>query len=451
MVNDSSVSVVGLGKLGVPMVACFADAGYRVIGVDIDQARVDFLQNGTSPIEEPGVDELLTKNKHNVSATINFAEAIENSSITFVVVPTPSLSDGKYSTEYAVAALQKIGNALRKKSQNHLVVLTSTVLPGDCDSVIIPALESSSGRECGKDVGFCYSPEFIALGSVVHDLRNPDFYLIGESDEAAGEVLEKFYSSVSECSPPCLRMSHVNAELAKIAVNTYVTMKISYANMLAEICEGLPGADVDVVTRSVGSDARIGSRYLKGALGYGGPCFPRDNLAFLAVARSANVSTLIPHATHEQNGRQPLRVVRELMKILPGGSRVGVLGLAYKANTPVIEASQGLQIAQGLIDEGYRVVVFDALALANAQIVLGDRAQYAENLQDCLVRSDAAVLTLDSCAVETDFAYVAERLEYTIFDCWRSLDPVKLPPNVTYYVLGRYQLGWPDTDSTANR
>src|SRR5205823_399946 len=153
--------------------------------------------------------------------------------------------------------------------------LTSTVLPGSTRYGLLPVLEGASGKRCGRDFGLCYSPEFIALGTVIKDFLRPDFLLIGESDSAAGDQLQDLYRDVCETQPPVARMSWVNAELTKIAVNTYVTMKITFANSLAMLCQRLPGGDIDAVTSALGLDSRIGPRYLKAGLGYGGPCFPR--------------------------------------------------------------------------------------------------------------------------------------------------------------------------------
>ena len=174
-------------------------------------------------------------------------------------------------------------------------------MPGSTGGTLLPALEEHSGKKCGTDFGLCYNPEFIALGSVIRDMLNPDMILIGESDARSGEILEELYQGVCESNPRIQRMNFVNAELTKLSVNTFVTTKISYANMLAQVCETLPGADVDVVTSAIGCDTRIGQKYLKGALGYGGPCFPRDNVAFSALARANGAPALLAEATDQLN------------------------------------------------------------------------------------------------------------------------------------------------------
>src|SRR5207248_1487779 len=220
------------------------------------------------------------------------------------IVPTPSEADGGFSLKYAISAAETIGAGLKQKSDFHLVVLTSTVMPGATGGEFLPALEKYSGKKCGEGFGLCYNPEFIALGSVIHDMLNPDFILIGESDPRSGEILEHLQLGVCDNVPLVSRMNFVNAELSKLAVNTFITTKISYANMLAQVCETLPGADVDVVTSAIGCDTRIGQKYLKGALGYGGPCFPRDNLAFAALAGHNGVPALLAEATHDLNRRR---------------------------------------------------------------------------------------------------------------------------------------------------
>ena len=184
-------------------------------------------------------------------------------------------------------------------------------------------------------LGLCYSPEFIALGNVIRDMLEPDMVLIGESDPRAGDVLERLYTGVCENDPPFRRMSLVNAELTKIAVNTYVTMKISYANALADMCERLPGADVEAVTDALGLDTRIGRKYLRGAIAYGGPCFPRDNKAFAVLARDLGAEPLLAEATDAVNVAQTDRLARIVQSRLENGDAVGILGLAYKPDTGV--------------------------------------------------------------------------------------------------------------------
>ena len=354
-----TLSVIGLGKLGAPMAACLAAKGFPVIGVDVDARKVDALNRAQAPVFEPGLPELLQVAKTRLKATQDIPTAVLNSEVTFVVVPTPSEPDGSFSLRYVLQACEGIADALRKKSLWHLVVITSTISPGSMDNSIRPLLEEHSGKRSGIDFGLCYNPEFIALGSVIRDFLNPDFVLIGESDERSGQVLEGIYRQVCENNPPVVRMNFINAELTKLAVNTFVTTKISFANMLARICEKLPGADVDVVTKALGLDSRIGTKYLKGAVSYGGPCFPRDNLALIATAQKVGAPADIAEATDRFNRWQVKWLADFVQEHLPEGGAVGILGLAYKPGTDVVEESVGLLLARELREQRVRVIAYD--------------------------------------------------------------------------------------------
>jgi UDPglucose 6-dehydrogenase len=229
----------------------------------------------------------------------------------------------------------------------------------------------------------------------------------------------------------------VNAELTKISVNTFVTTKISYANMLADICDRIPGADVDVVTQAVGSDSRIGAKYLRGAIGYGGPCFPRDNVAFASLARSLGAHAELAEATDTINQYQVERVVGAVMARLPEGGTVGILGLSYKPDTSVVEQSQGVALAARLLEEGHPVVAYDPKALATAQAVLKRPFVAASSAEDCVRRSSVVVVMTpwpEFRAIPLDAFSHAPRL--TIIDCWRLLSREEVGPVADLVRLG---------------
>jgi UDPglucose 6-dehydrogenase len=374
------------------MAAVFGAKGFEVIGLDVNPAFVAAINEGRAPVQEPLLQEYLDRARGHVRATLDYYEATTGSDISFIIVPTPSGPDRMFMNRFVVDAVERIGMALRAKSGYHLVVVTSTVMPGSTDGEIRTALERASGRIVGRDVGLCYSPEFIALGSVVRDMLFPDLILIGESDKRAGDMLEAIYGASVESKPEVHRMSLVNAELCKISVNTFVTTKISYANMIAEMCDHLPGADAEVVTRAVGADSRIGRKYLKPAVGYGGPCFPRDNKAFIALGRKIGVNTELAEATDRINNHQIGRLVGAVSACADPGHTVAVLGLSYKPDTAVVEESQGVALALALAALGYRVRAFDPLANASAAAVLGDQAEVTESAEAAL--ADAAVVVV---------------------------------------------------------
>jgi UDPglucose 6-dehydrogenase len=421
--REKTVSIVGLGKLGASMAAAMADRGFTVIGVDVSKTAVDNLNAGKAPVQETNLQEYIDKNNDRLSATLSHRDAVLKSGISFVIVPTPSDHNGAFSIKYAASAFKAIGQALKEKKGYHVVVLTSTVLPGATRYGLLPVLERESGKKCGPDFGLCYSPEFIALGSVIHDFLNPDFLLVGEYDKKSGDALEKCYKKIMENNPPCKRMSIENAELAKISLNSYVTMKITFANILAELCEKIPGGDVDAVSDAIGLDKRIGRKYLTGGLGFGGPCFPRDNVAVSYLAKSLGVRNEIAEATDRFNRTIPGRFVDRLKHLINPGSTVAVLGLSYKPFSCVVEESQGVFLVQALSRQNLIVKGFDPLANEAAKFVLGDDIEIKNSLKECLDGADVVLITTQDPAFSNmkykDFQN--RNKEVIVVDFWRIL------------------------------
>lgn len=444
---DIRFSIVGLGKLGASMAAAIASRGFDVIGVDVSQRAVDLVNAGHAPVQETNLEELIAANKERLRATLSHRDAVLNSDVTFVIVPTPSDERGAFSLQYAAWAFREIGRALKEKESYHNVVLTSTVLPGATRYGLLPILECESGKKCGKDFGLCYSPEFIALGSVIQDFLNPDLTLIGEFDERCGSQLESCYAKIMLNNPPCMRMSIENAELTKISVNTYVTTKITFANMLADLCERIPGGDIDVVTNALGCDRRIGHKYLKGGLGYGGPCFPRDNVALGFIARTLGSQAELAESTDCKNRALPEKVVERLRPLIRKGATVAILGLAYKPFSHVIEESQGVYLAKALSKSGARVVAYDPLANEMARAELHDQAVILNSAAECLSQAEVVLITTPDPAFKSLKAsdFDGAKSNVTVVDFWRILDKELMgKPNIRYIPFGR------STDDKAN-
>jgi UDPglucose 6-dehydrogenase len=432
------LSVIGLGKLGSPMAAVLAAKGFSVIGLDLSPAMVEALNRGQAPVAEPRLQEMIDAGRERLRATTDYGEAVKNSDVTFIIVPTPSGADGFFSNGFVLQAIEEIGKALRQKAGYHLVAITSTVMPGTTNGEIRAALEQASGRLVGADLGLCYNPEFIALGSVVNDMLKPDMILIGESDSKAGDILEGIYRQSTEGDPHFARMNLVNAELCKISVNTYVTTKISYANMIADMCDHLADADADVVTRAVGADSRIGRKYLKGAIGYGGPCFPRDNKAFAALGRSLGVNCELAEATDRINEHQIQRLLGAVEASASPNARIAVLGLSYKPMTPVIEESQGVKLAGLLAGMGYKVTVFDPMAGQEAKAVLGNGVELAASAAAAIRDADVVAIMVpwaEFSSLSKD-AFARESRPLTIIDPWAVFDAASLE-GVRHIRLGR--------------
>ncbi len=329
------ISVVGIGRLGICFAAVFANRQHRVISVDINEERVQEINERRLETMEPFLADYLRASEE-LEATTDYGYAVANTDVTFIVVNTPSRPDGDFSNEQVESALKSMSPALREK-KDHLVVVASTVMPG--------SMRNFSRLLSMPHIGLCYNPSFIAQGDIIRGIEEPDLVLIGESDSWSGDLLQSLWDETLRVRLPIARMSWENAELTKITLNAYITMKISFANTLAEMCERLRGGDVDLVTKAIGLDSRISGEYLKGALGYGGPCFPRDNRAFSRAASTLGVEAPLASIVDIVNKRQIERVLG-LVEGLPGEKVV--LGLTYKPGTDIIEESQAAEITERL-------------------------------------------------------------------------------------------------------
>lgn len=436
--SENAVSVIGLGKLGAPLAACLAHKGYQVIGVDSNPHTVQLINEGRSPVFEPGLEAMIQANRKKLLATTDYHKAISETGITFIIVPTPSNDQGTFSHRFVLDACDQIGKALRGKSDRHLIVLTSTVTPGATENEVKPVLENRSGKRCGPEFGLCYSPEFIALGSVLRDMLNPDMVLIGESDPHSGDTLEAVYRRLCDNQPSVARMNFVNAELTKLAVNTYVTTKITFANMIARICEHLPGSNVDIVTSALGLDSRIGRKYLSGAIGYGGPCFPRDNRALSSFAQQIGTRATLAEATEAANNQQVSYLAQLVKSKLKPNGVVGILGLAYKPDTNVVERSQGILLAQALLEDHIPVITYDPEGMDNARKTLKKTVQFAISMKECVLKSDVVVITTPWREFSDIPFQALERnsVPPPIIDCWRCLDGERYRGITEYIGLG---------------
>jgi UDPglucose 6-dehydrogenase len=341
------------------MAATFAQRGLNVIGVDIDPEKVAKVNAGEPPVEEPHLAEVIAQGRTRLRATTDHRETV-GTDATFFIPPSPSLPDGSFSNEFLLRAMQPVAEAVRKAGKRgHLFVCSSTTTPGTGEKILMPMLAKETGGTCGKDFSYCYNPEFIALGNVVKGLLEPDLVLIGESDPASGAVLERLYLKYNTNRPRIARMSVISAELTKISMNSFITMKISFTNQLRAIAERLPNADIHTVLDAIGSDSRINHKYLRAGLSFGGPCFPRDNRLLAYTARQLGLQAPLAEATDVVNEFTKKDLLEQVRAKANKGDTIAVLGMAYKPDTYITEESAGLFLAQNLKRQGYRVLVHD--------------------------------------------------------------------------------------------
>lgn len=414
------ISVFGLGKVGVTLAACLAKAGHSVIGVDVNAEVVSAFNARTLATVEPGVAERLSAAPlERLRATLSAAEAVAASELSFVIVPTPSNTLGGFSVRFVVEACRQIGEGIRSKAGNHVVALVSTVLPGSSDHTIIPALESAAGRKLGQGLGYCYNPSFIALGEIVKGIERPDYVLIGESDAASGALVLAAHQAMIPASTPIARMNPVEAEVTKLASNTHETMRVSFANMLLSVCSELPNANVDRITGALAH--RMGHRFFKGAVPYGGPCWPRDNEALSVFMDIIGVPSRMPRNVDLFNAEHGRFILRKVLEVAPAGSTVGLVGMAYKPGTNVIERAYGVDLAEWLLAERRDVVAWDPMALGEVRAAMNGSMRYAAGLEDCVANSDVVVIVNPlKEVIEADWSMARHK---TVLDCWRVLTP----------------------------
>jgi len=394
------VSIIGLGYVGVTMAAFLASKGVKVIGVDVDEDKIEILSNGAPPFYEEKLEAYLTEGLRNkmLEFSTSYEHAISNSLISFVTVGTPSRKDGSIDLRYIEDASASIGRALKNKKGYYLVVIRSTVIPETCEYSVKNIIEEYSGKKAGKEWGLCMNPEFLKEGSALKDISRPARIVIGEYDKKSGDMLEKFYRQIyDDPEIPIIRTSLSTAEIIKYANNAFLATKISFINSIADICEKIEKCDVARVAKVLGLDPRISPFFLNAGLGFGGSCLPQDIRALIAFSKEIDANPRLLESVYEINKNQPLKAV-EFCEQLIGevkGMRIAILGLAFKPNTDDIREAPSLKIIDELLKRKALVVVYDPQALENVRRIYGDKLIYASTPLECLASADCAIVVTE--------------------------------------------------------
>ena len=376
----------------------------------------ELLRTGRFKSIEPGLDELLEDHKIPIHDSIK--EAVDKSRAIFVIVPTPSLPSGQFSNEFVLDAIADIGKSIGT-NQEVVIDIVSTVMPGSCNGMIRETLEKSSGRLLSESLGLCYNPEFIALGSVLRDMQYPDMHLIGQSSDWAGTIIEEILSTIVDSPVPVSRMNLTEAELVKIAVNNFVTMKISFANMLLQATSQLDSVNIDVVTSALGLDSRIGPKYLKASTPYGGPCFPRDTRALAAFYEEMGLESSLSLATDKVNKLHLEFIVKDLISRMKSSRNIGIVGLSYKVGSSVIDESPGFLLARELLAQGFQVFGWDDEGTRIENQLGHQNYQACDTFLDLVNEVDLVVITR-SVKDSISILKVVESTGVPCVDLWRN-------------------------------
>ncbi|MFL6274128.1 MAG: UDP-glucose dehydrogenase family protein [Blastocatellia bacterium] len=351
------LSVFGLGYVGCVSAACFAKAGHEVVGVDVNQVKVDIINGGRSPIVEPGIEDLIREavDAGRLRATTDAAEAVAGSDISLVCIGTPSNPNGSLNLTYIKRACQQIGEAIAARTRFHIVVMRSTMLPGTIEQTVIPTLEVYSGKRAGHDFGVAINPEFLREGTSLADFNNPPFTLIGADDEDTAGLLSRLYAGIDA---PLLTVRVKEAEMVKYACNTFHALKVTFANEIGNLCKAM-NVDSHKVMEVFCKDTKLNLSpyYLKPGFAFGGSCLPKDLRAITYKAKELDVDVPVLSAILASNRRQVERVVETVLET--GRKRIAVLGLSFKSGTDDLRESPMVALIETLIGKGMKLAIYD--------------------------------------------------------------------------------------------
>lgn len=430
------IAVVGTGYVGLVTGTCFAETGNKVTCVDIDASKVARLSGGEITIYEPGLEKLFLRNlqEGRLQFTTNLMEGIEGASIIFLALPTPPGADGHADLQYILKVADDLGFLLKGYT---VIVDKSTVPVGTAAKVRAAIAKNYSG-----EFDVVSNPEFLREGVAVDDFMKPDRVVIGSSSDRAKKLMGDLFAPFVRQGNPVIYMDEASAELTKYAANSFLATKISFMNEIAQLCERM-GADVDMVRRGIGSDDRIGKRFLFSGIGYGGSCFPKDVQALIKSAASHDYDFKILNAVERVNEKQKMHIVEVLKNHFNGslaGKHFALWGLAFKPNTDDIREAPALTIIQALLDNGATVTAFDPEATTHVKGVIGDSISYAPNQYAALENADALIIATEWSVFRTpDFDEISKKLLSKLIFDGRNLFELQAMKELgfTYYSIGR--------------
>jgi UDPglucose 6-dehydrogenase len=430
------IAMIGTGYVGLVTGTCLADTGNDVTCVDIDQAKIERLEQGQIPIYEPGLSELVVRNAAHgrLHFTIDTAGAVRGSQLVFIAVGTPSQEDGSANLSYLWQAVANIAPHLRKDA----IVIVKSTAPVGTNKKILAKLNQLTGREC--DVAS--NPEFLKEGAAINDFQYPDRVVVGIRTQAAEEKLRELYLPYLRTDKPFLTMSPESAELTKYVANALLSTKISFINEMANLCERLEG-DINDVRRGIGHDRRIGFQFLFPGVGYGGSCFPKDVRALAEMAREVGMDPKMLDAVDAVNNNQKHVLIEKLNQQFGGklmGLTLAVWGLAFKPRTDDIREAPALVLIDHMLAAGCKLQVHDPEAMKNVQQLYGEKLRYASTPLDALEGADALCINTEWGDFRNpDFEDMKRRLRLPIiFDGRNLYDPATMRQHgFVYHSIGR--------------
>jgi UDPglucose 6-dehydrogenase len=387
------IGIVGLGFVGLSLSSVLASKGYNVIGIDTDKEKCNKIRNGISPFFEPGLEKILRNGLKKRLIIDNDFSLIKDCNLIFVTVGTPQKSDGSIELSMIKNAVTSIGETIAKNKKNSIIFIKSTVTPGTLQNVILPILERKSKKKAGKEFGLISNPEFLQESSAIQDTKFPHVVVLGGYQINYMKKAKNFFSKLHP-NVPIIETNHQTAEMIKYANNSFLATKISFINQLANICQNIPGANIDDIAQTIGLDPRIGKLFLNAGPGYGGSCLPKDVKAIMSFSKKSGIVPTFLNAVEKTNQQQIENIIKLIEKNCGNlkGKNISILGLSFKPKTDDIRDSISLKVIEKLLKKQAKITVHDPMAIENVRKKFKKRITYANSISNALENSYCGVI-----------------------------------------------------------
>ncbi|MHA1693973.1 MAG: UDP-glucose dehydrogenase family protein [Candidatus Helarchaeota archaeon] len=439
-IKIGKIGIIGLGYVGFISAVGFALKGYKVKCVDILENNVKMANNGEVPFFEPNLRENLGKvlESKRFSASKDYT-ILKDTDISFICVGTPSLKTGEIDLKYIKSSAENLGKVLGTMDHFHVAVVKSTVVPGTTEEVVLPILEKFSGKKCGVDFSIAMTPEFLKEGDAMNDFLNPDRTVIGASDQRTANLLKNLFMQLG--GKILIVRNPRTAEMIKYANNTFLAMKISFINELANISRTIGGIDINEVAQGIGLDQRISGKFLKAGCGFGGSCFPKDVKAIKEFAKNRGYNPILINAILDVNEKQPLIMIKILKEAIGNlkGKKIAILGLSFKPNTSDMREAPSIKIIDQLVKEGVILNAYDPVAIDEAKKLIKGTINYSNSLLNCIKGADACLIITewDEFRELTPDFFIKNMKEPIIIDGRKIYDFNLFSSKLKYYTIGQ--------------
>ena len=430
------IAIIGLGFVGLSLTSVLASKGFNVVGIDVDKEKCRSISNGVSPFFEPDLEKTLKKGLKNKLQIESDISVVQDCDLIFVTVGTPQNKTGAIDLTIIKKAMNSLGKSIRKSKKQHTILVKSTVIPGTMKDVILPILENNSKKKAGKDFGLISNPEFLQESTAIKDTEFPHAVVLGGYRTKFMKKVEKFFTKLHP-KTPIIITNHQTAEMIKYANNSFLATKISFINQLSNICQKIPGANIDDIAKTIGLDPRIGKLFLNAGPGYGGSCLPKDMKALIKFAKNTGVKPTLLNAVEDVNAKQLEEIISIAKKKLGvlESKNITILGTSFKPDTDDIRDSIAIELIRKFLKIKVKVTVHDPRAIENTKNIFKNKINYAKSISDAILESQCVIIMTQWKQYEkltnNDFKQMKKKL---IIDCRRMLAEKQL--DVDYYAIG---------------